>query len=176
MKIGKVRDAHGMKGELFVISFTKDLVWLEAIEELELKGAMANEKGKHEETVLRFPIQSYKPHKKGAIVRVEGVSNRTDAEKLIGFTIEVDPQVLTSEAGEKIFLREVEGFVVLNQGQERGVIVGFSSNGAQDLATIKRDGAEFSVPFIPEMIEQIDWPSKKVLMKYPPELENLTEH
>ena len=173
MKIGKIRDAHGMKGEVFVISFPKDLTWLGTLTHLKLEGAMANGAGKHEVTELTFPIIGFKAHKKGALVRLEGVTDRTMAEKLIGFTIDMDPSELKSSKGEKIFLHEVEGFEVSNQDSIRGVISGFASNGAQDLAVIKAGANEFPVPFIPEFITEILWSEKKIVMTYPLELEDI---
>lgn len=174
MKIGKVRDAHGMKGEIFVISFPKDIAWLQGLTHLKLEGSLANKSGKHEPASLVFPITAIKPHKTGALVRLEGVTDRTAAEKLIGFGVEIDMSLLSSQSGEKIFLHEVEGFEVHNGGVLRGVIIGFSSNNAQDLAIIRSEKGEFRVPFIPEMITEIKWGEKRINMTYPLDLEEIS--
>jgi 16S rRNA processing protein RimM len=175
MKVGKIRDAHGMKGEVFVISFAKDLAWLESLTHLKLEGSLPNKTGKHEPATFEFAINEFKPHKKGALIRLEGVADRTAAEKLIGFCVELDLGQLKSESGEKIFLHEVEGFEVYNGGSLRGVVTGFSSNGAQDLAMIRSEKAEFSAPFIPEFIEEIKWKEKQIVMTYPLDLEEIDE-
>lgn len=169
LKVGKIRDAHGMKGELFLISFARDIAWLNQLSEITLEGAAPKKTGKHELERKTFKIQSFKPHKKGAILRLEGITHRTDAEYLIGYMVEVPFEKLTSQKGESIFLVEIEGFEVFDGERRLGPIVGFSSNNAQDLLIV--EGAQkYEIPLIPEFLEEIVWGEKKLRMKLPPGL------
>lgn len=171
LKVGKIRDAHGMNGEVFLISFPKDLTWLSRTAELKLEGQWPNPKGKHEPVRVSYKIKSYRAHKKGAIVRLEGVGDRTAAEKLIGFVAEMPLDLLQSKNGEEIFLTEIEGFEVFNGDELLGKIVGFSSNNAQDLIVVESGEKKIEIPLIPPFISEIKWSEKKLLMKLPPGLE-----
>lgn len=165
--VGKVRDAHGMKGELYLISFSKTTDWLENAQELLFEGAKPNKSGKHENDTQKFKVKSYRSHKTGAIVKLEGLSTRTQAEALIGYTVQVTREAITSKKGESIFLAEIEGFEVFDREKSLGTIVGFSSNGAQDLLIVKEGEQKREVPIIKEFLLEILWDSKQIKMQLP---------
>jgi 16S rRNA processing protein RimM len=170
--VGKVRDAHGLKGELFIILFAGEATWAEELKTATLvrKERVKSKDGTFQnvEKTYTFPITRFKPHKNGLIMKVDGIENRTDAEAYAGSLFQVSNEHLTSEPGEKIFLREIEGFEVFENEKVIGKIVGFSSNGAQDLIVVKSDEAEpFEIPLVPDFIENLNFKNKKILMKLP---------
>lgn len=167
MEVGKVRDAHGLKGELFLVFFAEEAAWLDKVKTLKLEGAAPNKEGKHQRISKELTIKNYRPHKKGVILKFEEVPDRTEAEKLIGFVINIPKDLLTSAKGEDIFLNEVEGFTVVENGKDLGVISGFSTNGAQDIIIVKGADRDLEIPFIKEFIEKIDWAEKRINLKLP---------
>ena len=167
IQVGKVRDAHGMGGEIFLISFSKDISWLEKLKSMTFEGMSPNEKGKHHKSRQTYQIKAYKPHKAGALVRLETVTDRTAAEALIGFIAEVPFSALTSEKGEAIFLSEIEGFTVFDGDTEVGTITAFSTNGAQDLLLVNTKDRMVEIPLVPAFVSEIAWADRKLVMKLP---------
>ncbi|MEQ1879226.1 MAG: ribosome maturation factor RimM [Bdellovibrionia bacterium] len=171
--IGKVRDAHGLKGELFVILFAGQADWADGLKEITLtrKEREKNDKGV-EETIERsyiYPIKRFKIHKRGMILKVDGLSDRTESEAFAGALGQIQPASLSSQPGERVYLKELENFEV--QDAKLGVlgkISGFSSNGAQDLIVVMlKDDTRAEIPLIPEFISSLDFKTKRIEMNLP---------
>lgn len=165
-KVGKVKDAHGLRGELAVLIFSKDTSWLK-----KLKTFSLNLKDEVDpKNPQSFEVEKAKPFKDGLIVKPASVADRTQAEKLKGQFFYIPEELLTSEEGEGIYLSEIEGFEIQDpQGKTLGKIVGFTSNLAQDLLVVdKADGAgQAEIPFVDEFIEEIDFEDRVVIMDLP---------
>lgn len=176
--VGKIRDAHGLKGELFVVLFAKSADWAEDLKELtlvrqkvvplEFAQKKNNPPPAYEEVSETFGVRKWKPHKIGMIIQLEGITHRTQAEDFRGARVEIEQDLLVSKPGEEIFLKEVEGFEVFNGEQSLGRVVGFSSNGAQDILVVQApDEKKVEVLFIEEFISEIQWKEKTIRMNLP---------
>lgn len=164
--VGKVRDAHGLKGELFIILFAKVADWLAQLESFDLVRKELVE-GKLQEVRHTFTVKRVKPHKNGLILNPKEIDNRTQAESFAGALFEIPASLLTSKEGETIYLKEIEGFTVYDGEKEVGPIIGFSSNGPQDLLEVKAEKGEALIPLIPEFIGRLDFKNKRVVMSLP---------
>lgn len=152
VKIGKIKDAHSLKGEVYVLVFSGEVAW-------------ANQMLDHPVQVgdQLMQVEKYRLHKQGIIIKFKNFENRNQAEEIKGQMFYVPDVFLTSVKGESIYLNEVLGFEVNNVG----VIKGFSSNGAQDLVVVDTGKGEHEIPFIKEFIEKIDFEQKIVFMNIP---------
>ena len=160
IRVGKVKDAHGIKGELFIVLFAGEAAWLGELKEIRL----ASEDG---DTKV-FPVKSVRLHKNGLIAKSADIRTRNEAEALIGRLFEIPAELLVSKPGETVFLREVHGFkVVTKQKGEVGTVTGFSSNGAQDLLVIETNWGEFEVPFVEAYVEEIDYEGRVMRLDLP---------
>lgn len=183
--IGKIQEAHGLKGELFVHLFAKQADWLNEVKELRI-----GRTPEHPEK--SYQLNAARVHKTGLIVRLEGVADRTAAEGLLKQYLFIDESLLVSDLGETIYLREILGFSVYDLGPEIesdiddeidaaddfadfsaarriGIIEGFSSNGPQDLLVVRREESRQAVeiPFVEAFLIEIDFEAKKMLMQLP---------
>ena len=177
--VGKVKDAHGLKGELFILLFAGQADWLENIdrkepfqvwlpkpphsgrltpEELAARtievSANAEVPGRFADSVREIRV---KPFKSGLIAALDGVRDRTEAEKWIGHLFAIPSSFLVGE--ENYFLAEVEGYQVTDvRLGELGVVSGFSHNGAQDLLLIryKETDKVVEIPFVADWIKSIE--------------------
>ncbi len=157
IKIGKFKDVHGLKGELYMILFVPDEDWLDEVESFYI-GEMKRE----------YICENIQAHRQGYLVKLNGVQNRTDSEALKGQEIYVDEELLTSVPGEQIYLREIENFELVNpQGSSLGFIRDFSSNGLQDLLVVETPRGRFDVPFVEDFLVEIRFEQKKVVMDLP---------
>jgi 16S rRNA processing protein RimM len=164
--VGKVRDAHGLKGELFIVVFAKVADWMEKLVTFDLvRKEMVD--GKLEEVRHAFTVKRVKPHKNGLILNPNEMEDRTAAEKFAGATFEIPAELLISEEGETIYLKEIEGFTVFDGENEVGPITGFTSNGRQDILEVESEYGEALIPLVPEMLSKLDFKNKKVFMNLP---------
>lgn len=159
--IGKVREAHGLKGDLYVLIFSGDVSWLKKVKNFSLK-----DKGGE---VEEFEIERIKPFKKGVIVKGKGITDRTQAEGLEHFEFLIDEELMVSKPGERIYLNEILNFKLKDPEQVvLGDIVGFSSNGVQDLLVVQTKAEKkVEVPFVDEFIKKIDFKHQAVVMDLP---------
>jgi 16S rRNA processing protein RimM len=159
--VGRVKDAHSLKGELYVRLFSGSADWLERFRTAYLVSPDSQE-------VRELEVEHVQPHREGLILKVKDLDDRTPAETLRGYGLEIDSDLLVSEEGEEIFLNEILGFKVIDvtTGIET-VIEGFDSNTVQDLLQVKVDGKERLIPFVKDFIEKIDFEARTVRMKLP---------
>lgn len=167
--VGKVRDAHGLKGELFIVSFSHQVDWIEGLTDLCLERKEKNKEGELVPVWRTYPVKRKKPHKVGLIVKLDGIEDRTQAESFKGARALIPSDLLTSEVGENIYLSEIQNFVVSDQAHGvLGSIEAFGSNGAQDLLVIENAlGKRWEVPFVPEFLASIDWKNREIKMNLP---------
>lgn len=159
--VGKVREAHGLKGDLYVLIFSGDISWAKRMKTFGLKGKDSDE-------VQTFNVERTKPFKKGLIVKAAEILDRTAAEGVEHFEFYVDDELLVSKPGETIYLSEIKNFKLKNPAQETlGEIVGFSSNGVQDLLVVETQGKKVEIPFVDAFIKKIDFKHQSVVMDLP---------
>lgn len=162
LEVGYVKSAHGVRGELFVV-----LNELHSHDPVSWGHLYLLHNKSQKQQVLK--IQKMKLHKGGYITSVDGVKDRNQSEALKGYGVWRPQEEFTSKPGEEVFLREVLGFMVSesNFKKDLGSVVGFSSNGAQDLLVVEKEEKTFEIPFIEEFIVSIDFDHKKIEMDLP---------
>lgn len=160
--VGKIREAHGLKGDLYVLVFAGDISWAKKMKTFGLKAKDAAE-------IQTFNVERTKPFKKGLIVKAAEIADRTAAEKIEHFEFYIDDELLVSKPGENIYLSEIKNFKLKNPEQVTlGEIVDFSSNGVQDLLVVELvSGKKAEVPFVDEFIKKLDFKHNVVVMDLP---------
>lgn len=155
VQVGKVIDAHGIRGDLYCLIFSGELSWLDQVSQLRIG------------TVL-YNIQKIKAFKKGFIVHIENCHDRNSAELLKGLPVAVSRDVFVSQSGEPLYLSEIAGFSVFDRHiGALGEIKSFSSNGAQDLLVIDYMNESVEVPFVADFVIEIDHHLRKITVELP---------
>lgn len=163
IKVGKVKDAHGLRGELYVLLFSKEATWIKQLKYFYLTNELAT--GKIESQ--KFALKNAKPHRDGLIITCSEIKDRTQAEGLKGFGFEIPKDVLVSGPGETPYLLEILAFEVFEGDQRIGVIQSFSSNNEQDLLVVESETHFFEIPFVEAFVEKIDYAAKSMRMNLP---------
>lgn len=168
--VGWIKSAHGIRGELFLRLHADRADWADETEILSLLPPGQSD-------LETFTIVEMSKHKDGWILRLEGLTDRNRAETYAKSAVYIDEELLESEPGEQIFLKQILGFSVVDKnGLVLGVIEGFASNGPQDLLRVKpSSGKEALIPLIDAFLVHIDFDKKQVTMDLPPGLLNLEE-
>jgi 16S rRNA processing protein RimM len=129
-------------------------------------------------TALRaFKIQKASPHKDGLIVKFAEIRDRNQAEELAKAGVYVSEDLLEAGEGETVYLKQIENFELVDkEGAVLGRIVGFASNGPQDLLRVRLSGDEEAlVPLVDAFLVHIDFDKQQVTMDLPPGLLNLED-
>jgi 16S rRNA processing protein RimM len=159
--VGKVREAHGLKGDLYVVIFSGEISWAKRMKTFALKD-------KNSEDMTTFTVERTKPFKKGLIVKAAEIADRTAAEGIEHMEFFIEDELMVSKPGETIFLKEILNFKLKDTEQNTlGEIIGFSSNGAQDLLVVSYGSKNAEIPFVDEFIKKIDFKHQTVVMDLP---------
>lgn len=163
IQIGKVLDAHGIRGDIYCIVFSGDASWVTELKNLKV----GNDK---------FKIKSIKEFKKGFIASLEGFTDRNRAEAAKGLAVYADADNFVSKDGEALFLNEILQFMVEDKKLGLiGRIESFSSNGSQDLLVINSDQKTYEIPFVKEFVINMDFAKKHILTDLPEGLLSINE-
>jgi 16S rRNA processing protein RimM len=153
--IGKVVRPLGLKGYLGVAGSEGALAELEAVT-LRLPGAEPQ----------RRLIEEARPQGRLWAVKVEGVSDRTSAERLVGAEV-LAPQDELPEAGEgQILWVDLDGLeVVTAAGTVVGRVTGLYETGAVDVLVVTGPGGEKLVPLAPYVT--VDREARRIVVDAP---------
>lgn len=156
VRIGKVVRALGLKGHLGVAGSEGSLA------ELEVVTLRLGEAGPAE-----WRIEEARPQGRLWAVKVEGVSDRTSAERLVGAEVLADRDALP-EAGEGRHLwGDLEGLeVVTVAGEAVGRVTGLYETGAVDVLVVTGPRGERLVPLAPYV--KVDREARRIVVD-PPE-------
>ncbi|GHJ36303.1 ribosome maturation factor RimM [Streptomyces sp. TS71-3] len=162
--VARVGRAHGIKGEVTVEVRTDE-------PELRLApGAVL-----HTDPAATGPltIESGRVHSGRLLLRFEGVADRNAAEALRNTLLiaEVDPDELPEEPDEYYDHQLIDLDVVTSDGAAVGRITEVSHLPSQDLFVVARpDGSEVYVPFVEQIVKEIDLAEQKAVIDPPPGL------
>jgi len=158
-KVAKIISVHGLKGSLVIYSLSERFDWLK--KKLNLSISIQNSNKYYE--VLDFRVQGKK-----AVIKLNEISDRTQAESYIGKDVFIDSKLLVSKKDETIYLSEILSFKVIDKVYgDIGLVKSFSSNGSQDLICVDYKKGDLEIPFVPEIVLNIDFEEKTVFLELP---------
>ena len=136
--LAAVAGAHGIKGEVRLKLFGEGLGSLTALKSVEVAGRP-----------LR--LLSVRAAGKGAIARLEGISDRGAAEALRGSLLEIDRAALPPLGPGEYYHADLIGLACVDAaGAPVGTVVAVENFGAGDLLEVGRaDGKTSLIPFKP---------------------------
>ena len=159
--IGKVVKPHGIRGEVKVYTFSERPDNLKFYKEVVLQ--KPGDGGT--ETYL---LTKSRPQGKLAIVQLQGVNTRDEAESLQGSQIWLDKSEFPGlEPGEYYWHQFVGLLAVTDTGIELGKITGLYATRAHDVIVVSGGGREYMIPVKDEIIKQVDTKGGKVIISPP---------
>ncbi|MCQ4084182.1 ribosome maturation factor RimM [Streptomyces sp. RB6PN25] len=162
--VGRIGRAHGIKGEVTVEVRTD-----EPESRLAPGAVLATEPASAGPLI----IASGRVHSGRLLLRFEGVMDRNGAEALRNTLLiaEVDPDETPEDPEEYYDHQLIDLDVVTSDGTEVGRIAEISHLPYQDLLVVRRpDGSELMVPFVSEIVPEIDLKLQRAVITPPPGL------
>lgn len=160
--VGRVRRAHGIRGEVLVQSETDhpDTVFA-AGRTLTIRTP--------DGAATEIEVRSMRPHKGGCLLVLAGVENRTAAETLAGRELLLSAAELEPLARGEIFVHDLVGVEVVDVA---GTVIGrvrqvFLTEPA-DLLEVGREDGTVLVPFTRHIVREVDIDAGRVVID-PPE-------
>lgn len=162
--VARIGRAHGIKGEVTVEVRT---------DEPELRLAPGAVLATEPASAGPLTIETGRVHSGRLLLRFEGVRDRTAAEALRNTLLiaEVDPAELPEDPEEFYDHQLMDLDVVLADGTEIGRITEITHLPSQDLFIVERpDGSEVMIPFVEEIVAEIDLEAQRAVITPPPGL------
>lgn len=162
--VARIGRAHGIKGEVTVEVRT---------DEPELRLAPGAVLATDPASAGPLTIETGRVHSGRLLLRFEGVRDRNGAEALRNTLLiaDVDPDEQPEDPDEYYDHQLMDLDVVLADGTEVGRITEISHLPSQDLFIVERpDGSEVMIPFVEEIVTEIDLEEQKAVIAPPPGL------
>jgi len=143
--VGRIGRAHGIRGEVSVEVRT---------DEPDRRFAAGTQLTGGRRT---FTVESTRHHQGRLLVRFAEVPDRTAAEQLGGTVLEadVDPSDVPSEDDE-FYDHQLIGLIVRSDGDDVGTVTDVQHLPEQDLLVIDVGGRDVLVPFVSELVPEVD--------------------
>ncbi len=141
LEIGKIVGTHGLKGEVRIDPWCDDPQFLCRFKRLYDAGGTERK------------VISAKVHKNIVIVLFDGISKVEQADMLRGKVVYMNRDDVNLPKGTN-FIQDLIGLKVLDveNGTEYGVITDVLKTGANDVYQVTKDGKDYYVPVIPDVV------------------------
>ncbi|MGA5324170.1 ribosome maturation factor RimM [Streptomyces seoulensis] len=162
--VARIGRAHGIKGEVTVEVRT---------DEPESRLAPGAVLATDPASTGPLTIATGRVHSGRLLLRFEGVDDRTGAEALRNTLLiaDVDPEEMPEDEDEYYDHQLIDLDVVTEDGTEVGRITEISHLPSQDLFIVERpDGSEVLIPFVAEIVSEIDLDEQRAVITPPPGL------
>jgi len=159
--LGEITGAHGVRGLVLIRSYAAEPSDIAAY------GPLVDEAGMRPLTITVERVTS-----KGVVGHVEGVDDRTAAEKLKGRKLYVPRAQLPEAAEGEFYHADLVGLAVFDEsGAAIGEVAAVVNYGASDILEIRRAGARTTelVAFTEAFIREVDLAGRRIVIAMPAE-------
>ena len=154
---GKFVGTHGVRGGLRVQPWCDTPEFLCQFKTLFLKA---------KDGFSSVKVKSSKPHGNVVLMELDGVNSMDDAEALRGKIIYIERKSLKLEEGQYLISDLIGAEVFHADSNEKlGEISDVSKTGANDVWHINRNGKEYLIPVIDDVVLKVDIDENKVIIR-----------
>ena len=168
MVVGRVRRAHGVRGELVIEVMTDEPGAVYASGRRVFGGSVD---GDAEEDAPELTVVETRPFKGGLLVRFREIPDRSAAESWNGRHLLVPEEELAPLEEGQVYLHELKGMTVeLSSGEVLGTVTDVFEVPQGLLLDIARERGTVLVPFASDIVTDIDRERRVVRIDPPPGL------
>lgn len=156
-EVGQIVNTFGVKGFVKVKPFTDDAERFE-----ELKTVYICKK----DGMQKVEIQEVKYHKNMVLLKIKGIDDMNEAEKVKGLYLKIDRKDAKKLPKDTYFIADLIGLdVYSDENKYLGKVEDIFSTGANDVYVVKNDeGKQILLPSIPEVLKTIDLENEKIIV------------
>ncbi|GEM_PF-219768 len=161
--LGYLGKPHGLKGQLWANGFDG-----ESLNIGETYLAFGSNGSTQELTLFKKSL-----HKSGSLLLdFREIVDRNQAEAISGWQLWIEKDRLPACNAGEYYCQDIIGLnVLLTSGEQLGVLEGIWPTSAHDIFIVQgKDNEEYLIPAIQNVIDQIDLPSKKIVVNPMPGL------
>lgn len=154
---GKVVGTHGVRGGLRIQPWCDTPEFLCQFKKLFLKTSSGYDS---------FKVMSSKPHGNVVIMEIDGVDNMDAAEALRGKIVYIERKALKLDK-DQYLICDLLGCKVYDadSNKELGEISDVSKTGANDVWHISKEGKEYLIPVIDEVVISVDIDEDRIVIR-----------
>lgn len=149
--VGRVLRPHGVRGEV-VVEVLSDVPGRLAPGR-SLKASWAGRPARTPREVL---VESYRPHKTGALVRFAGAEDRDQAEELRDALLDVDRSEVPAAPEGTYYWYQLLGCRCRVDGEDLGEVTDLVEDGGGLLLVVSKDGRQVPIPFVQSFLKEVD--------------------
>ena len=162
--IGEIVKPHGIRGEVKVYLFSEQPENIKQYKKIVLQEATDS----RQET---YSVIKSREQGKLAILQLEGVGTREEAEALQGKKIWVHKADFPKLDPEEYYWHQLKGLVVITEtGQELGRVTKLFNTTAHDIMVVTGAGHEYMIPMNGDIIKDINEQEGQIIISPPPGL------
>ena len=187
IKIGKIVNAVGLKGEVKVYSYAGENDRFEKLDRIiagsSQSGSSQSGGGqsggakradcKKPQSDMEFEIEKVRYQKNMVILKLRGVDDRNQAEALKDMDVFITEDDLEELPDDTFYVRDLIGCQVVdvNDGKKLGVVSDLIQNSAQDIYQIDlAEGGQALIPAVEQFIKNVDIENKTITVSLIPGL------
>jgi 16S rRNA processing protein RimM len=159
--LGKIKKAHGVRGEASVESWTE----YERFEEVSEVTLVSPD----ESQTRAAKIENVRENRGRALIKFAGIETPEEMQTLREWTVEIPESQARKLEPDEYFLHDLVGLQLVDrEGNDRGQVIDVFEGGGGILLTVRRgDGKEYDVPFAAAICVDIDVKKKRILVDLP---------
>lgn len=157
--VGKIVNTHGIKGEVRVISKT------DFADERYKKGNSLFLFIQGEAEPIELIVKTHRNHKNFDLLSFEGYDDINQIEKFKDGLLKVpESQLGKLDVDEYYFHEIIDCTVITEEGEEIGKVKEILTPGANDVWVVKGKGKEQLIPYIEDVVKEIDVKAKRIII------------
>ena len=157
--LGQIVGAHGIRGQVLIRTYTA------VAEDIARYGELRSEAGDRS-----FSIAVERVTEKGAVARINGITDRTAAEALKGTRLYVDRDRLPATETNEFYRADLIGLSAVSPaGDVVGEVVAVENYGAGDIIEVRLAGSRRTelIPFSDAFVPAVDLAAGRIIVVLP---------
>lgn len=157
LHIGRILRAHGLRGEVKILSLSSDPDRFENLHECLLVSA-------DEKIIQTIQIESARSNQEQIILKLKGVDDRNQAETMRGRFLSVNRENAAVLPPDHWFICDLIGCEVFDENEGAlGVLTDVMQNAAQDVYTVHQTGqTDILFPALKSILLKVDIPGRRI--------------
>lgn len=156
LEIGQIVNTFGIKGFVKVNPWVNDVTRFENLTTIYIKA---------KNNIKKYEIEEVKYQKNMVLLKLKGIETLEQAETLRNSYIEIEREdAITLEEGEYFIADLLGSRVYSDEGELLGILDDIYNTGSSDIYVVKNElGKTILLPYIDEVIKEIDVENKKII-------------